>query len=321
MRTSDDTPRLTIAITCYSEGPWLKECWDSVLAQTDGRWTAVLVMDGTDHEPTRRVFASLNHPRLHKEMLPNNQGPYCAGNRAFELAQTPYVFWLDGDDLLVPNSVSMILDTFERAPEAGCVYGDLELFGGQTGIQRYAEHYTEEDFAHHRYPPGAFGVRRSVWERLGGFSIELARGMADCDFHFTAMEAGIVARHCVGVLYRYRIGHSSVSRSYRREYHTKTELILRRHPRLFKDTRLRDIFLAEGYLRAALANYETGAKRRGNQLLRIARRHRARGDREIWDVFLRANLPPVLYRAVRGLFRFFRRFCCPRVPERNFHDQ
>jgi hypothetical protein len=80
---------------------------------------------------------------------------------------------------------------------------------------------------------------------------------------------------------------------------------------LFKDTRLRDIFLAEGYLRAALANYETGAKRKGNQLLHVARRHRTRWDREIWDVFLRANLSPVLYRAVRGLFRFFRRFCTP----------
>jgi hypothetical protein len=37
-------PLITIGITCYKEGDWLRECWESVLAQTDDRWEAVLVI-------------------------------------------------------------------------------------------------------------------------------------------------------------------------------------------------------------------------------------------------------------------------------------
>ncbi len=29
---------ITIGITCYREGDLLRECWESVLAQTDDRW-------------------------------------------------------------------------------------------------------------------------------------------------------------------------------------------------------------------------------------------------------------------------------------------
>ena len=34
---------ITIGITCYREGDLLRECWESVLAQTDDRWVAMFV--------------------------------------------------------------------------------------------------------------------------------------------------------------------------------------------------------------------------------------------------------------------------------------
>ena len=56
--------RITIGITCYNEGDWLLECWNSVLSQADERWEAVLIMDGTTHERTQQIFSQLEHPRL-----------------------------------------------------------------------------------------------------------------------------------------------------------------------------------------------------------------------------------------------------------------
>jgi glycosyltransferase involved in cell wall biosynthesis len=99
---------ITIGITCYSEGDWLLECWQSVLAQTDDRWVAVLVMDGTTHKRTRELFEQLHHPKLRKCAMPNNVGPYPTRNMAFELTETPYHFYLDGDDQLIPDSVALV---------------------------------------------------------------------------------------------------------------------------------------------------------------------------------------------------------------------
>jgi len=66
----DESPEghalITVGITCFSEGDWVLECWHSVLAQTDNRWVAVLVMDGGASARTREVFEQLNHPKLRK---------------------------------------------------------------------------------------------------------------------------------------------------------------------------------------------------------------------------------------------------------------
>ena len=45
---------ITIGITCYREGDWLRECWESVLAQTDDRWVAVPIsLQKTPESPPR----------------------------------------------------------------------------------------------------------------------------------------------------------------------------------------------------------------------------------------------------------------------------
>jgi len=44
---------ITIGITCYREGDLLRECWESVLAQTDDRWVAVLELNAQRRNPTR----------------------------------------------------------------------------------------------------------------------------------------------------------------------------------------------------------------------------------------------------------------------------
>jgi len=49
-------PLITVDITCYREGEWPRECWESVLAKDDDRWGAVPVMDGEVNAATRQVL-------------------------------------------------------------------------------------------------------------------------------------------------------------------------------------------------------------------------------------------------------------------------
>ena len=101
---------ITIGITCYREGKWLRECWESVLSQTDDRWQAVIVMDGGADDATTEVFESLEHPKLQKFRFKENQGPYICRNKAFELTETPYHFYLDADDRLLSGAVAAVLE-------------------------------------------------------------------------------------------------------------------------------------------------------------------------------------------------------------------
>ena len=267
-------PLITIGITCHSEGDWLRECWESVLAQTDDRWEAVMVMDGTTHARTREIFAALEHPRLRKVALPENRGPYPARNTAFELTRTPFHFYLDGDDLLFPDSVARVLRTFDDHPEAGLVYGDYQCFGGSDEVWRYPAALSRRDYAKGQPIPGPCAYRKQAWELLGGFCLDLSRGNADYDFMIGACEAGLTAVHCGGIFYRYRVGHpGKVSNSYRLAYHKTHEIMVRRHPIFFSNSFLRRRFLAEGYRRAALANQEAGNSQAAGELARSACRN------------------------------------------------
>ena len=280
-------PILTIGITCYAEGDWLRECWESLLAQTDPRWEAVLVMDGTDDRRTIEVFESLQHPRLRKERMPENRGPYPTRNRAFELTETPYHFYLDGDDKLPPDAVSRILATIERRPDAGVIYGDYQLFGGYTAMWRYPEVVDPDAFLTSQVLPAGSVYKKSLWEQLGGFAGELARGNADYDFHIGVLEAGVPVVHLGGVLVLYRVGHTAkVSSSYALRYHETHEIMVARHPRFFAEPKRRERFLANGERRAALAHKAAGNRPRATELARSAMRRGLWRDSALWPLAL-----------------------------------
>jgi glycosyltransferase involved in cell wall biosynthesis len=270
MAESSD-PRITIGITAWREGDKLRQCWQSVLAQTDPRWEAVLVLDGGADEATRAVYDALTHSRLRKEAAPDNRGPYPNRNRAFALSATPLHFYLDADDQLVPDSVKLVLATFDAHPDADIVYGDYQNFGSRDDVSSFPRSVTWDDFALGQPLPGPCAYRVSLWQRFGGYAAELARGNGDYEFHIAAAEAGSRAVHCGAVFYRYhRTRGLSVSSSYNRRYHETHQIMVDRHPEFFADPRRRARFLGLAHFRTALAQWGAGERRAGLHHLAVA---------------------------------------------------
>jgi len=275
-------PLITIGITCYRERDWLLECWESVLAQTDDRWEAVLVMDGAADQRTREIFERINHPKLRKYEMPYNVGPYPTRNKAFDLTHTPYHFYLDADDRLLPHTVGTVLEGFANHPNAGVVYGDYQLFGGHEGVWSYPHHPTPDMLVNGQCIPCGGGYKKELWQQLGGFAPELAYGNGDYDFMIGVIEHGVEVYHCGRVLCLYRTGHSgSVSASYRKKYHETHEIMVQRHPKFFENACRRNKFLAIGYSIAARANYAAGDKGRAAELARVAFRKGLWHDPEV----------------------------------------
>jgi len=250
-------PLITIGITCYSEGEWLRECWESVLAQDDDRWETVIVMDGGANEETRRVFASLSHPRLRKIALEKNVGCHCAHNVAFEHTRTPYHFYVDADDRLLPSSVALVLDAFAQHPESYCVHGDYILFGGDSGRTSVTM--------------GSCAYRTDVWAKVGGFAPELTVNKGDLDFHIAALEAGFPKYHFDGPFYAIRIHPDRISKAHAGTSWREHEDIVRRHPGYFGDRERRRHFLSEGYERGFAHYCSVGDFRSAARLYRRAR--------------------------------------------------
>lgn len=248
-------PLVTIGITSYREGDWLRECWESVLAQDDDRWEAVLVQDAGADAASRSAFDQISHPKLRKHRMTKRGFNSGTRNQAFAMTRTPYHFYLDGDDCLKPWSVRRAVETFAANPEAAFVYGDLQLFGRVNRVQRQPRTYSLEDWARRQVVSGPAVYRRDLWEEVGGFvatpgEVEALLYNNDYDFHLSLAERGYRGVHCGDVLLAYRV-HGKEQISWEpgmAEVLYKTyPLMMRRHPSFFASSARRRTFGAAGF--------------------------------------------------------------------------
>ena len=261
-------PLITIGITCYAEGEWLRECWESVLAQTDDRWQAVLVMDGAASPDTDAVFNELEHPKLKKFKFDENQGPYVCRNKAFALTETPYHFYLDADDSLLPMAIEAVLQVIEFEPDVAYVSLNWRNLETKELYKVFREQGISELIAGSNYAgAGAYSV--GAWKRLGGFCIDpmLARGLSDFDFHLALEEYDFPRVHSGRPLYLYRTGNQDkVSNNYANIFYKKIEFIVDRHSKLFENHLLRNQLLARGYIHSAEHFAEAGDREEAKRL-------------------------------------------------------
>ena len=96
-------PKTSVVIPVYNTEDYLPACLDSVLAQTQREIEVILVDDGsTDGSlEIEHVYAAAD-PRVRVIQQPNlRQGT--ARNRGLAIARGEYVYFMDSDDLLLPD--------------------------------------------------------------------------------------------------------------------------------------------------------------------------------------------------------------------------
>ncbi len=112
----------SIIIPVYNVEPYLRECLDSVLAQTFTDWECLCVDDGsTDASGTILDEYSAKDFRFrvfHQE----NGGVSSARNLALDNARGEWVWFVDGDDVIHPNSLGIFHDAIQMHPGTCTVF-------------------------------------------------------------------------------------------------------------------------------------------------------------------------------------------------------
>jgi glycosyltransferase involved in cell wall biosynthesis len=194
----------TVAIVtpAYNAARFLSETVASIQAQTYTAWELIIVDDGSsDNTAQLATDLACKDPRIQVHRQPR-AGVSSARNFGMSLAKSPYVAFLDADDVWTPRALELLITTLESNPQFPAVYGlsgyvddaGQALSGGklETWIRgrlriegRYRrevpvdEPTTFDMLAVRNYIAiGAIVVRREVVEKLGGFHAELS-GMED----------------------------------------------------------------------------------------------------------------------------------------------
>lgn len=104
-----DTPLVSIVVPVYNTEEYLRQCVDSVLAQTYSQWELILVDDGSaDGSPAICRLATRAASRIHT-ITRSHAGPGAARNAGLRMADGRYICFIDSDDVIHPRFLELMV--------------------------------------------------------------------------------------------------------------------------------------------------------------------------------------------------------------------
>ncbi len=197
----------------------------------------IIFVDDGSTDGTRAWLRDLPAP-CRAILNDKNLGFAGACNRGAAAATGDLLFFLNNDLVLLPHWLEPMLAAFDRFPDLGLV-GNVQLNAATGAVDHAGIYFNHQGKPAHRTDLPAttrwlgrpawravdaltgacFGLRRAVWQKLGGFDEGFVNGAEDIDLALRASAAGL--RHYVALrsVVRHHIS-SSAGRKLRDEQNT-----------------------------------------------------------------------------------------------------
>lgn len=144
---------VSVIVPVYNAEKTLARCVDSVVRQSYEKWELLLVDDGSSDSSLDicRRFSS-NDKRI-QVIAKENGGVSSARNRGLQEAEGEYVVFLDSDDRLIENALSVLVGIAETY-RADCVVCGIKQDSGKLWAPERYQHYVsivdfKRDFINH----------------------------------------------------------------------------------------------------------------------------------------------------------------------------
>ncbi len=233
------TPKISIVIPVYNSAKYLRECLDSVVAQTFSDWEVVTVDDGSPDESPAILDEYASRDARFKVIHKANGGVSAARNDGLDAATGEYILFVDSDDYLEQNALRIAYEEAIRV-NADVVIGDYFAVTpkGRRRYQFFSENFVatersligklQQTMLYSGYSPYyssscgyLFGAqwtklfRRSMLvEKVVRFPTSISL-FEDGVFGLTAFEHAKVISYLRVPFYNYRVLETSLCHSYK----------------------------------------------------------------------------------------------------------
>lgn len=107
-------PLVSVCIPCFNSGKYLQATIDSVLRQTYKNIEIIIVDDGST-DNGKEILSCVSDPRVHI-FYQENKGAAIARNIAFAKSKGDFIKFMDADDLLAENNISVQVEKIAGKP-------------------------------------------------------------------------------------------------------------------------------------------------------------------------------------------------------------
>ncbi len=173
-------PKISVVIPVRNAPRDLRECLKCLRA-SEFQDFEVIVVDDASTDSTPDVACELDARLI---TLPKQSGPAQARNQGVEAARGEFVFFIDADVCVHPDSVGQVADSFARPGAPGELAAVFGSYDKQPRAQSFLSQY--RNLMHHRvhqegseqastFWTGCGAIRRDVFLKMGGFDAALYR--------------------------------------------------------------------------------------------------------------------------------------------------
>lgn len=215
---------LSIVIPIYRVEKYIERCLDSIYNQniSEEMFSICLVNDGTPDDSVKLCLPYLNKHRNIKLVEQRNQGLSMARNIGLQNSKGEYVWFIDSDDELMPNSIQTVLNSIV-AYKADCfLIGHEEVDDHGKSLNKYE--YDDivvvgKEFLETKmndcefFIPAQFTIWSSTFLRKNGFHFYPTIYHEDCEFTPKVLFKAKSVRCIKGVQYKYIRHANTISTS------------------------------------------------------------------------------------------------------------
>ncbi|OGC11370.1 hypothetical protein A3K48_02500 [candidate division WOR-1 bacterium RIFOXYA12_FULL_52_29] len=201
--------KVSVIITSYNYGQYLKGALDSALAQ-DYPDFEILVVYRPSGDSTEQVLAGYRDKI--KIIKQTGQGLANASNIGIKKAGGEYVIRLDADDIFYPGILAKEAAVLDKEP-VDFVYPDYNYLIEETGetVRKTLPAFDRDELlGRGDFLSGGTMFRRSLFDRVGLYDENLPT-LESYELILRLMKNKIVGRHLAGPLFEYRVHGASMS--------------------------------------------------------------------------------------------------------------
>lgn len=183
--------RISVLINNYNNGPWLRDCLDSVLGQTRAADEVIVYDDGSTDGSVKLLRSYGSKITLiagvHNDERSAIASQANAVNESFAVSTGDHIHLLDGDDLYEPKRLELYEEVW--TPTTVMVQAPMWLIDGEgaTIRENYAKSKQRKSYlrdtyilndVHFYYPTSALAFRRDYMARIVPFDFSSHQELA-----------------------------------------------------------------------------------------------------------------------------------------------
>ncbi len=200
------SPRISVIIPVFNRAQWVAEAIESVLAQGMADVEIICIDDGSTDD-SAQVVQSFGASVVYRWQ--ENKGVSAARNVGLRLVRSPFVTFLDSDDLFPAGKLARQLAILAANPTLGLVMGKVEhLFLPSADPEMYT--FTDQNRITWTVQLGAGLYRTAVFEQVGCFDETLPMG-EDLDWFNRVKEQGVPMQTIDDVMIYYRLHDTNMT--------------------------------------------------------------------------------------------------------------